>query len=537
MSLSAQPEACPARSCVPSATGAALALFRIPSHLALPETVPLYCSTPFRGGGVAQLRWNANARGVYRGRPVTRADEEELTMSNLTQRLSPGNRNPPLSGAPGHLSGRSSTEPAARPARPDLFPAPSCAGVAFHGLAGDLVRVIEPHSEGDPVGILIQALVAFGSCIGRTAHFIVEQDVHYLNLFCVLVGVSSKGRKGSSWSRVRRLFGGVDPEWEKDRVKSGVVSGEGVIWAVRDAIEKEEPIKEKRRVVGYQTVRVDRGVADKRLLCYEPEFASVLKLAEREGNTTSTTLRQAWDRGDLETLAKNNPARATAAHISIIGHITAEELRRYLSATEQANGFGNRFLWLLVKRSKSLPEGGSPEPGALADLAAEFQEAARFARSVGEVGFDVGGRALWHSVYAELSEGKPGLWGAMTARAEAQVRRLACLYALLDRSPQVGDLHLRAALALWAYAEESVRLVFGDALGDGVADEILRLLRSSPRGQTREEIRNYFSGHKRSPDISRALALLESCRLAHCVMEATNGRSAERWFAGPEPAR
>ena len=73
-------------------------------------------------------------------------------------------------------------------------------------------------------------------------------------------------------------------------------------------------------------------------------------------------VRQAWDTGTLRTLTRNNPLTATDAHISIIGHITAEELRRHLTSTEAANGFANRFLWLPVRRSKQLPDGGNLDP-------------------------------------------------------------------------------------------------------------------------------------------------------------------------------
>ena len=90
----------------------------------------------------------------------------------------------------------------------------------------------------------------------------------------------------------------------------------------------------------------------------EQEFASVLKVAEREGSTLSATIRQAWDSGNLRILNKNSPARATGAHISILGHVTKAELLRYLTSTEAANGFANRFLWVCVRRSKCLPEGG-----------------------------------------------------------------------------------------------------------------------------------------------------------------------------------
>jgi hypothetical protein len=107
-------------------------------------------------------------------------------------------------------------------------------------------------------------------------------------------------------------------------------------------------------------------VSDKRLLIVETEFASVLKVNARDGNTLSPILRQAWDSGNLRILTKNSPARATNAHISIIGHITKEELLRFITDTELANGLANRFLWVLVRRSKILPEGGgTPEWGDL----------------------------------------------------------------------------------------------------------------------------------------------------------------------------
>src|SRR5205823_2555764 len=100
-------------------------------------------------------------------------------------------------------------------------------------------------------------------------------------------------------------------------------SGEGLIWAVRDRIMKREKVKEKGEV-SYVEVEADPGVSDKRLLVYEPEFANVLKQTERQGNTLSAILRQAWDGLDLRTLTKNSPARSTGAHVSLIGHITSD---------------------------------------------------------------------------------------------------------------------------------------------------------------------------------------------------------------------
>ncbi len=403
---------------------------------------------------------------------------------------------------------------------------------AFHGLAGDVVRLITPHSEADRVALLVQFLAAFGNIIGRMPHFVAEAAYHALNLFLVLVGVTSKARKGSSWAQIMRPCSAVDEVWARDRLQSGLSSGEGLIWAVRDPITKNEPIKHNGKRTGeYEEVIVDAGVDDKRLLVQEAEFSSPLRMCERDGNTLSALIRQAWETGNLRALTKNSPAKSTGAHISIVGHITRDELRRYLNTTEAGNGFGNRFLWFCARRSKCLPEGGNLEQEALAPLILQLKEAINFAKTVGEMKRDEESKAMWRDVYPELSEGAPGLLGAVTARAEAQVMRLACLYALLDMSSVIRKDHLAAALGLWDYSEASARYIFGDALGDPTADELLKVLRANSEGLTRTDIRDFFGRNKRSYEIDRALGVLLEHGLASPSRESSNGRPAERWKA------
>jgi len=405
---------------------------------------------------------------------------------------------------------------------------------AFHGLAGDIVRAIEPHTEADPVALLVQFLLAFGNAAGRGAHFVAEADRHGLNLFACLVGATAKGRKGTSWGHIRRLLEAVDPAWTKEHVASGLSSGEGLIWAVRDPIERREPIKERGRTTGYETVLVDAGVEDKRLLVIEAEFASVLRILQREGNTLSPIIRNAWDSGNLRSLTKNSPAVASGAHISIIGHVTKSELLRYLENTEAGNGFANRFLWVCVRRSKCLPDGGNLDEVNFAPLAARLGDALGFAKGAGELKRDDEAREVWHAVYPELSEGKPGLLGAVLARAEAQVMRLACLYALLDLSCVVRREHLLAALALWEYVEASARFIFGDALGDPVADTILGALKKSANGLTRTEISALFDRHESSKGITRALADLLAAGLVEretVPPEGDRKKPVEMWRA------
>ncbi len=404
---------------------------------------------------------------------------------------------------------------------------------AYHGIAGEFVRLVAPHTEADPAALLSQFLTHSGNVIGRSSYFVAEADRHYTNIFVTLVGETSKGRKGTSHGQVLARSSAVDSTWSKDRIMSGLSSGEGLIWQVRDEIIKREHIKEKGRVVGYEDVIADPGVDDKRLLVFESELASTLRVLDRDGNKLSAIIRQAWDLGDLRTLTKHTPAKATGAHISIVGHITISELRRYLDRTEVGNGFANRFLWICVRRANVLPEGGELHTVDFADFQKRLTVAVEHARKAGELRRDEEARALWCEVYEKLSEGRPGLLGAVTSRAEAQVMRLACIYALLDCDNQIGLPHLQAALEVWRYANDSARYIFGNDLGDPVADEILRALRANLEGLTRTQIHGLFSRHN-SEGVGRALGSLHGLGLAHSGRDpSSGGRQAERWYAGP----
>ena len=313
-------------------------------------------------------------------------------------------------------------------------------------------------------------------------------------------------------------------------MESGLSSGEGLIWAVRDPVERQERIREGNET-RYETAVSDPGVEDKRLLVLEEEFAATLRVMAREGNTLSPIIRRAWDDGHLSSLVKNNPCRATGALISIIGHITAHELKQYLDRTEAANGFANRFLFVCVRRSKLLQEGGCLPDSGLAPVARQIKQALAAARRIQAVRRNDEAAVLWRTVYGELSEGRRGLLGAVISRAEAQTMRLAMLYALLDGSASITVAHLQAALAVWEYCEASARCIFGSALGDTVADRILRALRSTPEGLTRTEISDSLGRNKDQATIDRALNLLATVGVAKCVREESGGRPGERWFA------
>ena len=406
---------------------------------------------------------------------------------------------------------------------------PVLSDVALYGLAGEIVRTIEPHTEADNAALLVQLLAGFGCLIGKTANFRAEADFHYTKLFAVLVGASSKGRKGTSWGQIKRLLCRIDDSFV-NCIQDGLSSGEGLIYHVRDPQSKKVPIKEKQRIVDYQDEIFDQGATEKRAFVVEPEFARVLRAMAREGNTLSSVIRQAWDSDQLKIMTKN-PIKASEAHISIVGHITKDELLKNLDETETANGFANRFLWVFIRRSKYLPEGGNLQDSELNHLAEKLNKSVVYARLTHELKRDKQARSKWIEIYPKLSDGHTGLLGSVTSRAEAQVMRLACLYALLDCGEVIRIEHLEAALALWQYCEDSARYIFGNQTGNKTADTIYTALLGAEVGLTKTQIRDLFQRNASASQINLALKLLVDLGQIEVTKEQTDGRSREIYRA------
>jgi hypothetical protein len=432
----------------------------------------------------------------------------------------------------GHASndGTYRAEPSAHPPRPEpaaAWPDPPDA-IVYRGLVGHIIEAIMPHTEADPLAVLLNVLTAFGNAVGDGPHTYVGATRHTARLFVGLVGKTSEGRKGDSWPAVNTVWECVAPDWTA-LIQGGLSSGEGLISAVRDPIYKDVPIREHKRIAGYEKEMVDAGVEDKRLLCIEPEFGRVLAVMTRQGNTLSHVVRSAWDTGNLRVMTKT-ALRATGAHVSLIGHITPEELRRELTDVSVANGFANRFLWAAVRRSKFLP---NPEPfvGAVAaDVAAEVARMFGKARGIGGMERDDEADDLWREVYPDLAGEREGLAGAILQRAPAQVLRLSLVYALMDGSAVITVEHLAAALELWGYLERSVTYIFGDATGDPIADTILAALRQNGE-LTRTQISDLFGRNVRAERIATGLQTLLRLGKAHTEQRQTAGRPVEVWYA------
>jgi hypothetical protein len=401
------------------------------------------------------------------------------------------------------------------PPPPSASPNLTLGDAALYGVAGLAVCGLAPHSEAHPAALLLQLLAAFGNAVGPVPHCMVDATRHGLNLFVVLVGESSKARKGTSWNQIRRLFAEVDHPWVTERVTTARLTPAALIYGLRD----QQP------------------ATDRRLLALSEEFAAVLHSLRRNKGHLSPLLRCAWDSGDLRTFDGRQPIQATRTHISLIAHITQRELAENLHPTEAHNGFANRCLWTGVQRSQCLPEGGNLDAHELSAVAAELRRALDWVGDAHTICLvrDDQARALWHECYPALSQARQGLYGAATSRAEAQVLRLSAIYALLDCSPIIRLPHLQAALAVWDYCSASASLFFGRATGDPTADRILEAINASTDGcLARKQIGALFHGRLSSSRIEAALEQLISFGAIYPSSQPSGGRPSTLWSAIPE---
>ena len=423
-------------------------------------------------------------------------------------------------------------------ALPPAEPWPSLPSVALrHGVIAEFLDRVLPCTEADPVALVVALLVAFGNAVGRSPHSMVGGATrHGVNEFCVIVGQTGKGRKGTGLDVSLRPVRESDPEWAADRIVSGLTSGEGIIHAVRDAVTKTEPVRDRGSIVDYEVVVVDPGVVDKRLLVIETELGSSLRACRREQSTLSPILRAAWDAGSLRVLAKHAGEKATDPHVSLIGNITVEELKRLTSEVDVFGGLFNRVLWCLSKRSKLLPDGG--ELRGVKPLMNRIAELIEVAKTVGIMRRTAKAKTLWAKEYGRLTTvHEVGVVGGVLGRGEAHSLRLSMLMALLAGHAAVDENDLRAGIDLYDYCAASARVIFG---GAGACEtpldaRVIAAIRATT-GIGRSGIHRALGGKVLGRDLVGSLARLRDSGAIVAVSLKTGGRPAEAWSLAGEQA-
>jgi hypothetical protein len=392
---------------------------------------------------------------------------------------------------------------------------------ALRGLAGKIVETIRPHTEADDAALLLSVLTIFGCLVGRSPFLMVDGAQHCARLFGLIVGETAKGRKSTAMKQTLAFFEVSFSEFLKNRRLGGFGSGE----ALADAVQG--PLGEDGKKTG----------SDGRLLVLENEFARVLTACNRDGSTLSAVLRESWDGDKVQVRSRNKTTVVEDPHVSALAAITMEELKRLLTATDTANGFANRFLFVLAKRSKLLPNGGEVPENEITRLGMLISRAVVQANQVRTLAKTQSGDARWAELYAEMAVDVPdGIVGALVARAEPQVLRLAITYALLDCSPSIDACHFDAAYAFWQYCRESVQVIFGKATGDPIRDKILSAITDAGNdGLSRQALSASLGRNVSAAHIDRVVIALEATRTIRAA--STNhgrGRPAVTYFLNEE---
>jgi hypothetical protein len=341
------------------------------------------------------------------------------------------------------------------------------------GFVAEFLDVVEPESESDPAGMLVDFLATFGNAVGVSPRMNVQADVHRPLINVVMVGQTSRGRKGTGRAFVRRVFAEADPQWHEHCVVSGHASGEGMIADL-----------------------ADDNSNDPRRLVEEVEFSRVLRVAGRDGQILSETIRRLWDGLPVSNRKALDRITVKLHHVSIVGNITQDELEDALSRTDAVNGFANRFLWVVTERARKLPHGGNLSDEDFKRLGVLVRGAIGSARKVAHMRRSDDAEQVWTDWYLQVPD-PLGLWGAATARAEAQVLRLSMIYALTEGSSIIERRHVEAAIAVWDYCNQSARIIFGSRTGNRDVDKLVDHLRAAGTdGLDRTQQHKLFKNHQ-----------------------------------------
>jgi hypothetical protein len=412
--------------------------------------------------------------------------------------------------------------------------APRLQDAALYGIAGEYVRRVEYYTEATPISILVSTLIDIGCVFGHTP-WLSLGAVHHTNEFAVLCGPTNDARKGTAAYLARYPIEYADPDFKG--FSGGLSTYEGLLFQVRDPQDPETTagtIETDSKGRTKSKKHIDPGVTDKRKIFEETEWGIQLRKIKSEYATLSGGLRKAWDSGNLESLPKTQPLTATDAHICVVAHITPDELLREMTDISFADGFANRFPIFYTHRTKLVSRPPAPEQLPLNDVIDAFREALDFARKTGQVEFDAEASTYWDKFYFRIEERKcfaHGIIAFMIARAAPHIARFAMIYALLDLSRSITVRHIKAAEALWSYAEDSARFIFGDATGVPVADTILRALRSNQQGLTTSEITHDLFNKNLKPgvfdDAIKVLMQAELIEFTERPPEGGRGRPAK----------
>lgn len=424
---------------------------------------------------------------------------------------------------------------------------------AFDSCLGRYVLSCDPHTEADRNAVLAHMSLMAGNMLGRGAWFNAGSVQHHMKSNRLFVGRSNHGRKGTAHAIAIAPFKLVDPDWYATKIAQDVASGEAIISRLRDP-ERLKPT-EAADDDGEGDDPLQFVSADKRCLLAAQEFASLLMAGSRDGSILSAVLRKAFDDVPLSRLVVDEKASfvATDTHLSILGHITQLEFQELVKPRDLHNGLLNRFEFFCSHRRKRIDEDSWTEEQQ-ASIEANRQQLVRecaaeiktskdwlaslqpaFSTAGVEFVLDASAREAmrdFNRYHDELIETSP--LEHLFTRALAIVKRTALVEAVLDRSRKISAKHVKTAIAIWRYGQESAEHIFAWTIATNERQGLDALYswlgRQGGAVKVGDVLAAKIKPYRNAPDVRQAFDMLAAENPPRgCWVEKTHTKNGQRF--------
>lgn len=357
---------------------------------------------------------------------------------------------------------------------------------------------LKEKSAADVGAIWFQLNEIFANFLGRNPHFIWSGKKYFINGSLFIIGPTATGKKGLSLSAAKAPFNPmICGEFADDMdfiayeplMAGGYQSGQAIL-------------------THFSKDKDDIGDKDKRLLMVEQESAALIKMGKVENSILSQVMRTAFDGDKLEyrvskIKGKESTVAIDNAHVSLIGHITADELLQVLTVGSDKTGELNRIQFVLSLDSKFVSEAKSnflyENITELQALRTRLLECRRWAAEK-RIKFT---EPLYECLdnYTEQLEHdlRSGKEKAINARLALYLRKWIARFAVMDMTDVATVAHYDRAMKVVAYLRAANEYVLGEWL-DGVdkdlIDKAILTIKESQGGATRASIgKELFGSH------------------------------------------
>jgi hypothetical protein len=360
---------------------------------------------------------------------------------------------------------------------PEMDPA------AFRGPLGAVVKALDPITEASPVGTLGSLLAAFSAVLGPDVKVKTGKGRMNLSTGIVLVGRTGIGRKGTASDLMLGVTGQAWKAWQANNLIEGMPA----------------------TALGLLGELTDKGSA----LVYEQECDSMIRSMKKDPKL-GVLLRKGYDGATLSHRTSQADVTVKKPHFAAIVHAQPKNLAKVFGSTDATGGSFNRYLYLAVERSKTLPVFAEADNDDLiAEQASKLRRIAAFAREVDCVTIGKKEAAKFEKIHRPaveaLLETDNDDLSQMTERSMAYMIRIAALYALADLRDKIKSKDLDSALALVRYSVESLSALTPHA--DSLVGKIADIVREAGE-MSRSELSDALGHNVPARAISNALLSL-----------------------------